>query len=449
MRVLLFSCYILLLVASRSHCTDTIVYISSLNEDSNPYDNVTEVTSVLEVEFPCDVSQVNALPSATNVHELRPTDIRVIGAIGDSMTAALFAKVSGVLCLLPSFIDKHLLEYRGVSWSIGGDSGVTTLPNLIKHYNPSLSGYSVKTGKEGTSNAGYNFAVSGAVASDLLSQAQLLVNRIRSDNLENEWKVITVFIGGNDLCAICKDEVKFSKENFYKHLTAAIDKLSELKKVFINLVETVEISQVATLPTFGCKILRELIKVFEKCLCVNKDLSGYQREYIEEIIKVENYYNELFSGRDDFVVVVQPFFGKTTIPSVNPTSYFAPDCFHLSQKGHLQASVALWNNMLEPVGSKTGEFLVNQQIKCPTVSNPYLYTRKNSENSINSLGGVPGKNGPDNSITTGQIIGAAVGTLLLVAVAVGVIIGGVAGYYFKKRHPTFSQYTSMSKTTRD
>ena len=449
MRVLLFSCYILLLVASRSHCTDTIVYISSLNEDSNPYDNVTEVTSVFEVEFPCDVSQVNALPSATNVHELRPTDVRVIGAIGDSMTAALFAKVSGVLGLLPSFIDKHLLEYRGVSWSIGGDSGVTTLPNLIKRYNPSLSGYSVKTGKEGTSNAAYNFAVSGAVASDLLGQAQLLVNRIRSDNLENEWKVITVFIGGNDLCAICKDKVKFSKENFYKHLTAAIDKLSELKKVFINLVETVEISKVATLPTFGCKILRELIKVFEKCLCVDKDLSGYQREYIEEIIKVENYYNELVPVRDDFVVVVQPFFGKTTIPSVNPTSYFSPDCFHLSQKGHLQASVALWNNMLEPVGSKTDEFLVNQQIKCPTVSNPYLYTRKNSENSINSLGGVSGKNGPDNSITTGQFIGAAVGTLLLVAVAVGVIIGGVAGYYFKKRHPTFSQYTSLSKTACD
>ena len=447
MRVLLFSCYILLLVASRSHCIDTIVYISSLNEDSNPYDNVTEVTSVLEVEFPCDVSQVNALPSATNVHELRPTDVRVIGAIGDSMTAALFAKVSGVLGLLPGLIDKHSLEYRGVSWSIGGDSGVTTLPNLIKHYNPSLSGYSVKTGKEGTSNAAYNFAVSGAVASDLLGQAQLLVNRIKSDNLENEWKVITVFIGGNDLCAICEDEVKFSKENFYKHLVSAIDKLSELKKVFVNLVQTVEVSQVATLPSIGCSLIQGLIDLFGSCACVNRDLSGYQNDYKDEIIAVENYYNEILSGRDDFVVVLQPFFGKTTIPSVNPTSYFAPDCFHLSQKGLLQASVALWNNMLEPVGSKTGEFLVNQPIKCPTVSNPYLYTRKNSENSINSLGSVP-QGGSDNSLTTGQIIGTAVGTLLLVAAAVGVIVGGVAGYYYKKRKPKFSQYTSLSKAAR-
>ena len=448
MRVLLFSCYILLLVASRSHCTDTIVYISSLNEDSNPYDNISEVTSVFEVQFPCDVSLVNALPPATNVHELRPTDIRVIGAIGDSMTAALFAKVTNVFGLLPGLIDKHALEYRGVSWSIGGDSGVTTLPNLIKHYNPSLSGYSIKTGKEGTSNAAYNFAVSGAVASDLLEQAQLLVDRIRSDDLENEWKVVTIFIGGNDLCAICKEKVKYSKENFYNHIVAAIDKLSELDKVFVNLVQTVEISKVATLTTLGCNIIQALIELFGTCACVKEDLSQYQTDYKNKIIEVENHYNDLLAGRDDFTVVVQPFFGKTTIPKVNPTSYFSPDCFHLSQKGLLQASVALWNNMLEPVGSKTDEFLVDQPIKCPTIDNPYLRTRNNSANSVTSLGGVPGKDARNNSLTTGQITGVIIGTLLLVAVAVGVVVGGVVGYYIKNRKPTYSQYTSLSKAAR-
>ena len=39
------------------------------------------------------------------------------------MTAGIFAKVKNVLGLIPGFFDKHLLEYRGVSWSIGGDSG--------------------------------------------------------------------------------------------------------------------------------------------------------------------------------------------------------------------------------------------------------------------------------------------------------------------------------------
>eukprot|EP00800_Vazella_pourtalesii_P007482 TRINITY_DN2007_c0_g1_i3.p1 TRINITY_DN2007_c0_g1~~TRINITY_DN2007_c0_g1_i3.p1 ORF type:complete len:451 (+),score=52.30 TRINITY_DN2007_c0_g1_i3:105-1457(+) len=449
MRALLFSCYILLLVASRSNCTDTIVYISSLNEDSIPDDNITEVTSVFEVQFPCDVSQVNALPPATNVHELRPTDVKVIGAIGDSMTAALFAKVSDVLGLIPSFFNKHKYEYRGVSWSVGGDSGVTTLPNLIKHYNSELTGYSVKTGKEGSKNAAYNFAVSGAVASDLLGQAQLLVDRIKSDNLDNEWKVITIFIGGNDLCAICDDRETFSKENFYSHLVSAIDKLSELNKVFINLVQTVEVSKVATLPTLGCTLIQGLIDLFGTCKCVNQGLSKEQNEYKEKIIEVENHFKSQLPERDDFVVVVQPFFGKTTIPTVNPTSYFAPDCFHLSQKGMLQASVSLWNNMLEPVGSKTDELLVDQLVKCPTVLNPYFYTHENSDSSVNSLGGVPGGNdAPENPLTTGQTIGVVVGTLLVVAVAVGMTVGGVVGFYFKNRKPTFSQYTSLSKAAR-
>ena len=81
-------------------------------------------------------------------------------------------------------------------------------------------------------------------------------------------------------------------------------------------------------------MLRELIRFIGSCPCVDEDLSVQQREYIKEITAVENYYNELLPVRDDFVVVVQPFFGKTTIPTVNPTSYFSPDCFHLSQRTH-------------------------------------------------------------------------------------------------------------------
>jgi phospholipase B1 len=40
-------------------------------------------------------------------------------------------------------------EYRGVSWSIGGDdslNNVLTIPNLIRKYNPALYGFSTGTG---------------------------------------------------------------------------------------------------------------------------------------------------------------------------------------------------------------------------------------------------------------------------------------------------------------
>ena len=49
----------------------------------------------------------------TSVHRLRPSDIAVIGAMGDSITAGF-----GVLSDLES-IYTAFTEYRGLSWSIG------------------------------------------------------------------------------------------------------------------------------------------------------------------------------------------------------------------------------------------------------------------------------------------------------------------------------------------
>jgi hypothetical protein len=34
-------------------------------------------------------------------------------------------------------------EYRGLSYSIGGDANAFTIPNYIKHYQDSLTGYSI------------------------------------------------------------------------------------------------------------------------------------------------------------------------------------------------------------------------------------------------------------------------------------------------------------------
>ena len=45
---------------------------------------------------------------------------------------------------------------------------------------------------------------------NILSQAEYLVDKMKKDktvDFENDWKLVTLFIGGNDLCAFCKDEV--------------------------------------------------------------------------------------------------------------------------------------------------------------------------------------------------------------------------------------------------
>ena len=54
-------------------------------------------------------------------------------ALGESITAAF--GLEG--------IEGGLDEFRGQSWSIGGDDGATTLPNFFKYYTPNLQGASL------------------------------------------------------------------------------------------------------------------------------------------------------------------------------------------------------------------------------------------------------------------------------------------------------------------
>jgi hypothetical protein len=61
----------------------------------------------------------------------------VIGAIGDSLTAA-----NGAFAIVGL---QTTLEGRGVSWSVGGRGDwrtFLTLPNILKQYNPKLYGFS-------------------------------------------------------------------------------------------------------------------------------------------------------------------------------------------------------------------------------------------------------------------------------------------------------------------
>uniref|UniRef100_A0A182TIB6 Lipase domain-containing protein n=1 Tax=Anopheles melas TaxID=34690 RepID=A0A182TIB6_9DIPT len=87
-----------------------------------------------EVPFPCNVTLGRSAKVPTSVHKLRPGDINVIAAMGDSLTAATGAAASG-------FIDLYQ-ENRGLAWSIGGQwdwRNVTTLPNILKVFNPKVS----------------------------------------------------------------------------------------------------------------------------------------------------------------------------------------------------------------------------------------------------------------------------------------------------------------------
>ncbi|XP_783886.3 phospholipase B1, membrane-associated [Strongylocentrotus purpuratus] len=331
--------------------------------------------------FDCPASVSPTVPKS--VHLLRPGDIKVVGAIGDSLTAAYAAGAS-------SFSPLNF-EYPGEAASIGGDKTleeIITLPNIFRKYNSHLYGYSTGLSVPFTQpfNKRFNLAISGSYASEMPEQARNLVRSMKNDptvDFENDWKFITVFIGGNDLCSGCL-YVESSTEQYIKFLEKAIQILhDECPRTFVNVVGIMQAGQVMELQ--GPLICNLVTSAF--CPCA---LGGTIPQHFV-YLKAREYQRLLrtsiesgkYDDKDDFAAVYQSFLEDSEIPRLPngdvDRSFFTPECFHLSQKGQAAQSTANWNNLFEPVGSKDTSYDTKETINCPSQDFPYLYTNVNSK----------------------------------------------------------------------
>jgi hypothetical protein len=88
------------------------------------------------------------------------------------------------------------------------------------------------------------------------------------------------------------------------------------------------------------------------------------------------HFADRFKTRDDWTVVNQPFMVNSNIPvlpdGTPDRSYLAPDCFHFARKTHNGAAVALWNNMMQPVGAKDLQWTLGEGIDCPSHKQPLV-----------------------------------------------------------------------------
>jgi len=327
-------------------------------------------------------------PKTASVHTLRPQDISVIGALGDSITAANGADAE--------YLPGVAKTYRGVSWSVGGDGTIDdtmTLTNILRKFNPEIKGFSTGTGISGVPEIGsFNVAVPGARAEDIPDQAHELIRRLKAANgteidYEHDWKILTIFIGGNDLCDLSDDDSRPDK--YIEKLKEGLDVLhAELPRTLVNVIEILEIYLLPQVrygfgSTPQCGIVQQIECPYvaqgteEELEFVKTETWEYQR-LTQELLEKSGRYDT----RDDFTVVNQPFFRNTMLPYTEKgevdATFFAPDCFHFSTKGHGMGAINLWNNMLEPVGNKTTEWGV-YDLKVPTDEHPYIFTNKNSK----------------------------------------------------------------------
>ncbi|EPY77421.1 phospholipase B1, membrane-associated [Camelus ferus] len=289
----------------------------------------------------------------------------------------------------PDDLSDVTTQYRGLSFSSGGDSyleKVTTLPNILRKFNGNLTGYAVGTGEANDTNAFLNQAVSGAKA-----KYGIWGGGCQRVNFHEDWKVITVLIGGSDLCDYCTDSNLYSAANYFDHLRNALDILHrEVPRALVNLVDFMSPSvmrQVFLGNPDKCPVQQASIL----CNCVLTPREGSQElARLEDVTQAyQSSMRELvesgrYDTREDFSVVLQPFFHSIQLPVLADghldMSFFAPDCLHPSQKFHSQLSRALWVNMLEPPGRKTDtlDLTVDIPLSCPTQNEPFLRTPRNS-----------------------------------------------------------------------
>ncbi|KAL1117924.1 hypothetical protein AAG570_004237 [Ranatra chinensis] len=356
------------------------------------------------VEFPCSESAATFGRSPyrpDSVHALRPGDIDVIAAMGDSLVAGNGA--------MEDYALGTFIEHRGVSWCAGGDGTwreYLTLPNILKEFNPNLRGYSVGKAQFPSPPSGLNVAFPVSADEDALKQAKQLVLKMKRDpkvDFENDWKMITIFFGANDLCSgQCYNKRGTTPAAHAYKIQMALDYLHDnMPRTIVNLIPVLDVSVSVRLKrSLVCRMLHTLF-----CSCFHHQsvdpmdtITALTRKYqeAERALVSSGRYNQKL----DFTVVIQPFMTLFNAPKdtnrryqeVIDISYITYDCFHFSQKGHalviayhfVLAANLLWNNMFEPVGHKSRKRIryIFEKFYCPTEQFPYIFTYNNSLNLL-------------------------------------------------------------------
>merc|ERR1712194_77927 len=136
-------------------------------------------------------------------------------------------------------------------------------------------------------------------------QANRVISAIKADtsvDFENDWKIVTILIGGNNQGAACFSQEANQPPAYKDDLTSAIAILSKgLPRALVNLVPMVNLSSLATAPGTDthCTIQHLVGKV--ECPCPFRDDAA--RATVENVTLADNaemYKIVKAYHRDDF-----------------------------------------------------------------------------------------------------------------------------------------------------
>lgn len=268
--------------------------------------------------FPCHLINTISEEVPKSVHKLRPGDIAVIAAIGDSLTVGVGAMATNIMGLT--------IENRGFSFSIGGNwdwRNSSTLPNILKKFNPNIIGYSLSNLDHSFTDSQLNIADVNAISADLPAMSEILVKTMKDDpriDFYNHWKMLTIMIGGNDLCThICNyDKVENFPQKYKERLIKSLNYLRDnLPRTFVNIIPLPALQDIVLVDDKPerCQLLHVM-----QCSCWAGNLynaTDEKRDLYREIQKqtwqVEKDVTQMYRGNDNFTVIYQPFTEKFSV----------------------------------------------------------------------------------------------------------------------------------------
>jgi hypothetical protein len=195
-----------------------------------------------------NIADCPALPAhtPTDITDLMPSNIGVVAALGDSITAGFAMDgLSDPLLALD--------EFRGKTSAVGGDKDALTIGNFIARYNPRVQGRALghRLGEMTGSTYKYkpevdhlNAAQSGAQSSVLVREVSYVVQQMKSNpkiDFANDWKSVSVLIGANDGCSICRGNGHYlnitqKADQFEANVRAAIEAVaSQIPRTLISI----------------------------------------------------------------------------------------------------------------------------------------------------------------------------------------------------------------------
>merc|ERR1739838_28921 len=314
--------------------------------------------------------------SPSRVSRLRPGDIGIIAAIGDSDTAAFGSRATNLLGMTSEERDISFVSGTAADWQTQ-----TSLANMLLRYNPNLIGGSSGSNSVifpgGDASKGLNLAISGAWAggpgqASAPGQADILVTEIQKvSGWEDTWKLITIQLGGNDVCVASCGEGGADyagdatpagwKSNMKTALTTLKNSLPKTLVVFTSPYDPTKLNDITNKP-FACQFIFPSL-----CPCLSDSsrpgMVELRNQYEEKLVELAA---EMRS--DQFGVEVIPALENLypESPSGGPDAAFlAPDCYHFTAKLHSMIGKNVWNNLIEDPAQRTSNYGQDLEIACP------------------------------------------------------------------------------------